>query len=172
MTLREETALHMTLLKALVDRLGAARATAAETLKSTWHVGDRTAGALPSGVVIGSVTYGKGATRAAVTDRAEFEAWVTATHPGEMETVTTTRVRPAYEALLVNAAKQLGVAIDATTGEEVPGIGVRQGDPFPSVRMAKDADEAIAEAWQNGELTELVGGILRPQIETVPAGEL
>ncbi len=172
MTLREETALHLGLIKFLAEKLSAAKTSAAEALTSTWRPGDRNAGALPSGAVIASVTYAKGRISARVSDRESFEAWVKENHPTEIETVTTTRVNPAYEALLTSAAKQAGVAIDATTGEEVPGITVGQGEPYAIVKLADDAEDLIAQAWQDGELADLVGGILRPQIEAAPAGEL
>ncbi len=156
---REDTAFHLGLIKFLVEKLSDARAAAAETLTATWRPGDRNAGALPSGAIIASVTYAKGRISARVSDRESFEAWVKENHPTEIETVTTTRVNPAYEALLTSAAKQLGVAIDATTGEEVPGITVGQGAPYAIVKLTTDAEDLIAQAWQDGELTELVGGI-------------
>jgi hypothetical protein len=172
MTLREDTAFHLGLIKFLTEKLGAAKASAAGALTETWRPGDRNAGALPSGAVIASVTYAKGRTSARVSDRETFEAWVKENHPTEIETVTTTRVSPAYEALLTSAAKQFGVAIDATTGEEVPGITVGQGEPYAIVKLSDDAESLITQAWQDGELTELLGGILRPQIEAIPASEL
>jgi hypothetical protein len=169
--LREETALHLALLKVLTDRLGKARTTAADTLKASWRVGDRNAAALPSDAVIGSVTYAKGRASAAVTDREAFEEWVAANHPEEIETVVPepiVRVRPAYEALLTSAAKQMGEAVDATTGEVVPGIEVRQGDPYTTVRLAGDAEEQVAAAWKSGELAELIGGLLAIESPTSP----
>lgn len=160
---RENTALRMTVLRVLVDELGKVRTVENDTVKETWTVGDRLAGKLPSGDVIGFVTVKKGSVSPAVTDREKFAAWVAEAHPEEIETVVPdpiTRVRPAYEKRLLDAAKKAGVPVDTSTGEEIPGVTVRQGDPIPAVTLADDAVELVAKAWRSGQLAELVGSLL------------
>lgn len=164
----QDIALKLAVLRVLVDGLTLAGKTAGEELKQSWTVGDRNAGKLPDGTVIGSVVFKNGATRAAIDDRESFEAWVRLNHPDEWETVTpepVTRVRPAFEALLLNAAKRIGAPVDATTGEVVPGVKVTAGAPHPAVTLSEGAADNVAAAWQSGELSDLVSGLLRPAIE-------
>jgi hypothetical protein len=167
-TTQHDTALRLIVLKVLAEELAKAKAPVTETLRETWTVGDRNAGKLPDGKVVGSVTFKNGATGASVTDRAAFEEWVSQVHPEEWETITPapiTRVRPAFEKRLTDVAKKEGEPVDPATGDTVPGITVRQGDPTPAVTLAKGAAELVAEAWRSGELSALVGDLLRPAIE-------
>jgi hypothetical protein len=151
----------MALLKVLVGELADAKKVADCEIRDTWRPSDRLTAIIPGGKDIGTVTLANGATRAAVTDTDAYEAWVRATHPEQIETVPeTTRINPEFTARLTSAAKKLGVAVDAETGEEVPGITIVTGDPYPMVKLAEDAREAVAKAWQAGELTELMSGLL------------
>jgi hypothetical protein len=157
----QELALKFALLKVLVTELGAAKTVADLEVRATWRPADRLTATLPNDTDIGTVTLANGAVRAAVADTEAYETWVRATHPEQIETVPeTTRINPAFTARLTSAAKKLGVAVDAETGEEVPGITVAAGEPYPMVKLTKGAREAVAEAWQAGDLTELMAGLL------------
>lgn len=165
---RHDLAARFAVLKAITDRLKDAKAVADCEIRDTWTTGDRLTAKLPDGTAVGSVTLAKGKTTARLVDQAAFEEWVKATHPERIETVTITRVDPAYTERLLSAARQLGEAVDGETGEIVPGIRVESGDPYPTTRLGKDAGSAIARAWVDGDLAELVGGLLRPAL---PAGD-
>lgn len=171
MTTQHDTALRLIVLKVLGEELAKAKTPVTDVLRETWTVGDRTGGKLPSGQVVGSVTFKRGSVGASVSDRAAFEEWVAENHPEELETITyapVTRVRPAYEKRLTDEAKKAGEPVDPATGESVPGITVRTGDPTPAVTLAPGAADLVAEAWRSGALAELVGDLLRPAI---PAAE-
>ena len=167
MTDQHSTAAELALVKVLGERLKAARADADEQV-AKWRPKDRAAAVLPNDVEIGSVTLVSGRSKSRLADEAAFLAWVERVHPEQMETVTTTRPNPAFVERLMSAARQLGTPVDAETGEEVPGIVVDVGAPFPQVRLTKDAHQKVAAAWQAGELAELVSGLLRPAIEDAP----
>jgi hypothetical protein len=162
---RHDLASRFGLLKVLVSKLGEAKTAADAEIRDTWRVKDRAAAVLPGDYAIGSVTLAKGRATSKLTDEAAYEAWVRKTHPDEIETVTIERVNTDFTQRLMSAARQLGIAVDAATGEEVPGIEVVEGDPYPTVRLAPDAAEIVAQAWQDGTLTEVVASLLRGQIE-------
>lgn len=169
MTAREDAALALAVLRIVKRRLDTADGTTADTIIDAWQEGDRTAAILPGGARIGAITLAKGRSSAAVTDRATFQEWVFQTHPEEIETVTVTRVRPAFESAMISAAKAHGEPVDSTTGETITvesGISMRLGDPYPVLRLEPDAAELVAAAWQAGELAELVGAMLAPAIES------
>ena len=161
---RHDLAARFAVLKEIASKLSAAKKAADCEIRDTWTPGDRLTAKLPDGTPVGSVTLAKGKTTAKLTDAAAYEEWVTRTHPGEIETVTITRVRPEFTERVLSAARQLGEPVDAATGEMVPGVSVEQGDPYPTTRLNAGAAEAIAKAWQDGQLAELVGGLLRPAL--------
>jgi hypothetical protein len=155
-----ETAVRLALLKVLSEMLGETKTAAAGVVKKDWRPGDRLTAVLPGGVSVGTVSMSNGATTSKVADEISFTEWVRKTHPEQVETVKFDRVKPAFQERLLSAARKLGTAVDAETGEEVPGITISAGDPYPSVKLAEDARTAVAEAWLAGELTELVSGLL------------
>lgn len=160
MSYRHDLALRFAVLKTLAGELTTAKRQADSEIREAWHPGDRNSATLPDKTLLGAVTLAKGKTGSKLVDEPAFRAWVERTHPEEMETVTITRVKPAYSELIMSAARQLGQAIDATTGEEVPGITVEQGDPYPTMRLAPGARDVIAKAWQAGQLADVVDGLL------------
>ncbi|MEV0968477.1 hypothetical protein [Microtetraspora glauca] len=164
----KEQALRLVVIRVLKDILGAADDTDRAGVRTDWTVGDRLTATLAAEPV-GAVQLRKGTIRPQVTDAGAFEAWVMANRPDEWETVTTTvtRVRPAYVTAVLAAAKKTGVAV-TKDGEEIPGITVAAGDPTVAVTLTEDAAELVAEAWQSGELWEIVGSLL-PALEAAPA---
>lgn len=156
----QEMALRFALLKVLVDQLRTAKSVADCEVRDTWQTGDRLTAALPNGTRLGAVTLAKGKASARLSDKTAYEQWVRQTHPDWVETVTITQVRSEHTDRLIAAASKLGEPVDAETGEVVPGITVTAGDPYPMVRLAAGAREAVAEAWRDGALGELLGGLL------------
>lgn len=159
-----DLAARFAVLKEIASRVATAKTAADCEIRDTWTPGDRLTAKLPDGTAVGSVTLAKGKTSAKLTDQAAYEEWVLATHPEQIETVTITRVDPAYTERLMSAARQLGEPIDGETGTLVPGITVETGDPYPTTRLSTGAAEAIAAAWTAGELVGLVGEVLRPAL--------
>jgi hypothetical protein len=151
----KDTAYRLAVLKALRDAVAAEEANA-----RVFALGDLTAAAedmgvrsvdvsLPDGTKIATLSLGGGTAKATVVDEAKFTAWVQANHPTEIETVV--RVRPAYvQAVLAKAVD--GYAVFAG-GEVVDGVGPAVGSRSAVVRYTTDGREAVARAWQRGELT-------------------
>lgn len=166
-----ETALTFALLKVLRDRLSTAKAAADTEIKTTWRVKDRNAAVLPNGAELGSVTLAKGRATAHLADEDAFMAWVLETHPDEVEQISITRVKPDFQDRILSFARQTGTTVDPATGEEVPGVKVVEGDPYPTTRLAPDAEELVAAAWQNGSLPELIGALVQPAIEGADPGQ-
>lgn len=159
-----EQALRLVIIRVLKDLLKGADDTDRQAVDGSWIPGDRLAGALERKPV-GWVQLKNGAVNASVTDAKAFETWVAANRPEEWEKVTATRVRPAYLAAVITAAKKVGKAVTAD-GEEIPGITVADGDPTVAVTLADNATELVSRAWQSGELWELLGELL-PTLEPI-----
>lgn len=162
-----DVALAEVVLKVMTERLKQAKANADAEIRESALPGDRTNAVLPDGTVAGSVGQAKGRTSARVTDREKFATWVEQTYPGEVETVTTTAVRPAFEKAVLDMCKRSGHPVDAN-GYEVPGVEVGQGDPYTMTKVADGAEGAIATAYQAGELVAVMEQYTRPALE---AGE-
>lgn len=165
MSAAREVALRLAVLRVLGDLIRDGRSAADATAGEIMEAGDCLTAKLPTGEKVAAVSMAKGRLSARVTGREAFTAWVMATYPDEVEQVV--RVRPAFEARLLNDAKVLGVPADPKSGEEIPGVAVGHGDPHPSVKLDPGAREAVGKAWRDGDLTELVGGLLA--IEEGPA---
>lgn len=155
-----DLALRLAVLKVLTTELGNAKKAADCEIRDGWRPKDRITATLPGDKDVGTVTLASGKTMARLTDEAAYEKWVRENHDDQIEVIEITRVRPDFTDRLMAAARKLGVAVDADTGEEVPGITVLAGDPYPMVKLADDAREQVAKAWRSGELAELLPGLL------------
>lgn len=106
--------------------------------------GDSKAVALPDGTRLGRISKASGKRTAHVEDEREFLEWVKTNHPSEIEE----NVRPAYRDRVLNSAKTHGEAVDETSGEIIPGVALRTGDPYLSYRGEPDSDALIAAHWR------------------------
>ncbi len=109
---------------------------------------------MPDGSKLASISVAAGRTTARVADADAFLTWVFENHPSEIETVKTTRVRPAYERAVLDSAKKAGVPVDAT-GEVVPGVEVGDGEPYLVTKLADGAHERVLSAIQRGAIQPL-----------------
>lgn len=162
-----DLALAEVVLKVMTEQLQLAKKRADAELRTTALPGDRTSAVLPDGTIAGTLTQAKGRTSARVSDRDKLVAWVAMYHPGEVEQVTTTSVRPAFEKALLDMCKRHGHPVNAD-GVEVAGVEVGTGDPYSITKVADGAEDAIADAYQAGLLAEALERFVRPAIE---AGE-
>jgi hypothetical protein len=162
-----DVALAEVVLKVMTERLRQAKAVADAELRTTALPGDRTNAVLPDGTVAGAVTQAKGRVSARVVERDKFVAWVAMHYPGEVEEVTATTVRPAFEKKLLDDCKRHGHPVDVD-GSEVAGVEVGVGDPYSITKVADGAEAIIAAAHQSGQLTEALERFVRRAIE---AGE-
>jgi hypothetical protein len=128
--------LHRLTLRALIlrllrDRIVEHEAANRAALSLAMGVGDRKTVQLPSDdeqdVPVGYATYAKGSTTAYVVDDAKFLAWVQANYPHEVETVS--RVRPAFQRVVLDASKKFGAPMAPDGTLDVPGVYVRTGEP-------------------------------------------
>lgn len=165
-----ELALAEVVLKVMTERLKQAKNVADAELRSTALPGDRTSAVLPDGTIAGTLSQAKGRVTARVTDRDEFTAWVAETYPGEVETVTTTAVRPAFEKAVLDTCKRQGHPVDAN-GYEVAGVEVGVGEPYAITKVADGAEDAIAAAYQSGHLAGALERFMQPAIEAGERGE-
>jgi hypothetical protein len=144
--------LAATVTKVLGDRVKAANAAAKDTVLATGAPGDRVTPRLPDGTPLkgASVSIAEGRRNLVVVDERAFRAWVKAQHPTEVESIE--QVRPSYLDSLRAGADESGPVFDPATGEEIPGLEVRNGAPYVSVRAAGPAVAVIEQAWQDGTL--------------------
>jgi len=142
------------------------------------ELGPQAVAAIPVGsrlpVVLGGgnagfVSVPRPATRAVVSDEAEYRAWVEANRPDEI--VTLRQVRDSFTSAVLASVKAHGGLLDKDKGEyvPVPGIEVRQGDPSPRVELGDDAAGLIGSAWRSGELD--LGAILALPAAEAPGQE-
>lgn len=83
-----------------------------------------------------SITASTNNPSVAVVDDEAFLAWATTRHPGEVETVTTVQVRPAFRtALLADALKRGGPDVCDRHGEPIAGVQWRAGGGFRNLTI-------------------------------------
>lgn len=151
------------ILRALSVEVGTADKQVRKAVLDALSTGERLNAALPDGTLCGRVRVDDGATYARVDDDAELLAWVALHHPTEVETVR--RIRPAFlDKLLADAADKDG-AFNPTTGEQIPGVAVKKGDPKVVVVLTAADRAAIGRAWADGSLS--LADVIRPAL---PAG--
>lgn len=151
-----DQAIRLAVLRALKDRIKQADNDTLATFADDMDSGDSKAATLDDGTPLGKVYKSKGKTTPTVTDEAALLAWVRANHPDEIEET----IRPAYRTALLETAKRYGEPVDETSGEIVPGIELRHGEPYVGFRGEKGYGETVAARWS--ELSPLA----LPELET------
>jgi hypothetical protein len=112
------------------------------------RTGDRIIGE-HQGVRLGGITKCEGRKRAVVVDETAFVTWVMLNY--HMETLTTVR-EPFRKKLLDH---MLHDGCDPKTGVVVPGVEIREGDPYLMVRPTPEG-----KAWVQNQF-----GLILPAIE-------
>ncbi|MGW7001326.1 hypothetical protein ACWGCW_00510 [Streptomyces sp. NPDC054933] len=173
----KDIATRTAVLSALADvingELKAAKAELQEGLKAAkQESGTQQIGvSLPDGHDIGKVSLVQPKAAAVVVDEEAFRAWVRSVRPSEIVTRLVTEVRPAWAALVLKEVTAAGVAqwCDPETGElhDVPGVQMQGRAAYTRMAVPDDGREAIAAAWQNGQLAHLV----LPQLAAAPTEE-
>lgn len=100
------------------------------------------------GQVIAAVRVDPGKVTPSVTDPEKFAAWCAEHYPTEVEMKPV--VRGAFISAVLQASKEAGVPCmpDGTPG--VPGITVREGDPFVVVTSTLDAQDVVSQMVADG----------------------
>lgn len=129
--------------------------------------GDRVASVLPGGRVLGRLNMPREPVHVEVTDWGALLDWAKERRPDQVEEFTAYRLFPAFVEALLADARRRGVAVDHN-GEEIPGIAVSTAPPSPTMSLADDAAEQLADALADpatrpavvAALEELVSGML------------
>lgn len=121
-----------------------------DAVQGKWH-----------GQPVAKASMVQGRTKLVVTDEHWFAEWVKNNHPTEFIEM----VNPAYLKALEKTAVD-GVVIDSQ-GELVPGVEIREGDPYVSVRKADGAEDVIAELFRTGavQLDGITAAALPPVVD-------
>lgn len=106
--------------------------------------GDSKSAMLPDGISLGKVSKTRGRSTPAVVNEMEFCRWVKENYPSEIEET----VRPAFRTKMLDTAKAYGEAIDPSTGEVIPGVEYRHGDPYISFRSERGFEQVVAARWE------------------------
>lgn len=146
---REHVVTQLAVLKVIKDLVSAQYENTRKDTREHIKPGGREPAELPDGTRLGSVTMTEGRVTAKVTDDRALTAWAEKKAPSEI----TTTVRDGYKTKLLDRAKKDGGAFDPDTGEQIPGITVENGDPYPTFKPAAGAVEAVAAAWARGDLS-------------------
>mgnify|MGYP001575067385 FL=1 len=161
----KEAAEHEAILKTIYEKIKAAYDTAREDTQRELDAAKETTGTTRvsvelDGAPLATTSRTTPKEEARVTDHELFLKWVRDTYPKEVVARVVTEVRTAFAARLLKEMGAAGTArvVDVETGElhDVPGIEVRVWRKAThSVRLADGAEQAIADAWQDGRLAHL-----------------
>lgn len=126
---------QLAVLKALEERVKAAKNTVTTSLLDEMGPGDSRGAVLEDDTRLGRASYNDGRLSIFIEDEATFTTWVRENHPTEL----VEQVRPSFRDRVLNEAK--------TTGELPPGVNIRQGEPYITYRGLKGSEEAISRLW-------------------------
>lgn len=115
--------------------------------------GDKNA-AMLGAARLGKVAKSEPETKAIVTDREKFTAWVQETAPTEVEHVPT--VRTAYEMKVLEQALANGAPVDKD-GQEIPGVEIGYGSSPQQRFYADDGAENLLAVVEAKDLPEIEG---------------
>lgn len=152
-----QTALFYRVLEGLIkEEIDAAKAAAMQAMDGVGA--ERVRVTDQSGTNLGAATVSGGRVTARVVDDAALLAWVRRNHPTEVvETV-----RPAFvKALLDGAAAKAEPGDDTPIGpdgEVLPGVELRQGDPYLTIRPTAEAKQRAREMLAASGLLAITDG--------------
>jgi hypothetical protein len=165
----KDIATQTAVLTTLYDRIGEELVKAkaelqTELKKAKAETGTKQIGAeLPDGTPVAKVTLVTPKPAATVTDPDAFLAWVRDHHPAGAENIVrrfVTEVRPAFAKALLAELTAAGVPqwCDPDTGEvhTIPGVTLQGRASHHRFTFEKDGQLLVAQAWQAGQLNNLV----------------
>jgi hypothetical protein len=103
--------------------------------------GDTVAGRT-DGRIVAKASWTKGRQTVVTEDAAALLEWVKRNHPTEL----VESVNPAY----LSTFKAVGGVVIDSNGEPVPGMGVKQGDPYLVVKGNDETGELVGELLKSG----------------------
>lgn len=128
---------RMLVAKVFQDEIAAAYKDTRNRIEPLIDADDAIPGVLPDGTRIGTTKRSKASRKPTVTDMAAVLSWVKANRPEEVQ--VSESVTPAFLAYLMDQTKKHGEPVYEATGEIVPGIEMRLGNPsfLPQVDEAQ-----------------------------------
>lgn len=125
---------------------------------------------LDEGPDVGTISLIQPKAAAAVTDAAQFTAWVMQYFATEIERKFVTSVKPGFQKKLLDQITAAGVTewADPETGviHEVPGVAMQGRSAYTRMTIPDVGKAAIAQAWRENRLASAVPPALAP----APAG--
>jgi len=110
---------------------------------------------LPNGEKVASASIGNSEPKPFVTNEAAFTRWVAENFPTEvMQTVRPTFKKVLFESTL--AVNPQGEAVYIKTGEVIDGVVFSASAARLTLRFKKDGRELVAEAFNRGELEQVI----------------
>jgi len=118
---------RMLVTKGFQDQVAAAYKDTRDRIEPLIDADDAIPGVLPDGTRIGTTKRSKAPRKPTVTDMAAVLAWVKEHRPEEVQ--VSESVTPAFISYLLEQTKKHGAPVYEATGEIVPGIEMRTGNP-------------------------------------------
>lgn len=157
----KDAAVPAAVLRVLEERVKQARKERTAEVLAAGDPQDRV-NAVHDGRKLGSVSISEGRTSARVADQDAFAAWCAEHYPTEVEHRPV--VRAAFANAVVDASKQAGEPCMPDGTLDVPGVEVRTGDPYVTVRLTHAAADIVTDMVRTGAISldgtmrELDGG--------------
>ena len=110
---------------------------------------------LPNGEKVASASIGNSEPKPVVTNEAAFVRWVAENFPTEI--IQT--VRPTFKKVLFENTEQVnpqGEAVHTRTGEIIDGVVFSNPSSRLTLRFKKDGRELVADAFNRGELEQVI----------------
>lgn len=133
-----------------------------KTLLAGLTVGERLVPSV-AGVLLAAVQQIRGRCTVAIVDEDKLVRWVAEHHPTEVQTRTV--VRPAFLKAIKDASAKAGEPCAPDGTLDIPGVHVSTAAPHLRIVPTDEAEQAVADLWQSGQLT-LDGRVLE-----LPRGE-
>jgi hypothetical protein len=160
-----QAAIRVAALKALDDKVSEAYERARVDALASLSPGDRLHAVLADGADIGTVWVEGRGPKPKVLNPAALLRWVKDNHPDEVETIE--QVRESFLGVLLSRAENVdGEAVDAKTGEFLPGVVFKPGISFTKTSQTHDQVAAFTSALWAGELADFLPASVYPELET------
>lgn len=124
---------------------------------------------------VGTISLVQPKAAAAVTDTDAFAAWVLENFGTEIERRFVISVKPGFQKKILDQVTAAGVAewADPETGviHEVPGVAMQGRAAYTRLTVPDVGKAAIAQAWREGRLRNIVPPALAPAVPSAEDGD-
>jgi len=119
---------------------------------------------LPNGEKVASASIGNSDPKPVVTNEAAFTRWVAENFPTEIMQI----VRPTFKKVLFESTQAVnpqGEAVYTKTGEVIDGVVFGTSASRLTLRFSKDGRELVADAFNRGELEQVIRPLFSLPVE-------